>query len=172
MLPHCLPSPFLFHCTCYSPATVLARGLETTQCSLTEEPTSKLCILTMKYTAVHMNQTKNPHQEVVGKNVAEDYILYNSVFIKLKNKQNKTIYRLGIHSCVIKVLLKQGSDKDKIQDNGYLGGAWRRGTGEKHSHWRSWVGRWVWADHFVVLLHSLHTCSICSFLHINCYKII
>ena len=43
--------------------------------------------------------------------------------------------------------------------------------GEKHGNWGSWVGRWAGDDDLVVLLCSLHTCSMCSFLYTNCYKI-
>lgn len=65
--------------------------------------------------------------------------------------------------------MKQGNDKPKIQDHDYLGLG--NGMGEKHSNWGSWVGRWAGDDDFVVLLCSLHTCSMYSFLYTNCYKI-
>lgn len=55
---------------------------------------------------------------MVDRNVAEEYMLYNSVFIKLKNNQNKTAYCLGVHSCIMKVFLKSKEmlAKHKIQD--------------------------------------------------------
>lgn len=48
------------------------------------------------------------------------------------------MYCLGIYSWVIEVFLKQGNDKHKIQDNGYLGGErGRNGTGSG-----TVIGRW------------------------------
>lgn len=57
-----------------------------------KQPKQIVCIDIGIDSSANETGPNNPPQHVVEKNVEKDYILCSSVFIKLKTKQNKTIY--------------------------------------------------------------------------------